>query len=332
MNKLSANLLQIIQDFGQTYDQLQFNSCNKKTRESCKITYIDDLDKCRHNIKKYKHVKHLCMSADDLYLCGYDISHLTCECKELHNEYRSSCRSIKILNMTKIPRTMICCDMSNYNIIPYEIIIDNGLAYGSLINMKPTKLVINGNASYIIKTNIIDNPNLRWLEIYRGGIINSDDVKKLTMLEHFTPPPDIGNEDIQPLKLKSLELMPSSKITDNGIKNMITLQRLIIYSYDRITNVGICDLVNLEELYIAYNSNCKITGNGLKKLNLRKLTICGGNRVSSADITHMSKLRILIISAVKEGLVNIDDIKHLTIRELILNEKDISKSLPCNQS
>jgi len=139
-------------------------------------------------------------------------------------------------------------------------------------------------------------------------------------------------------KIKHLFIYNCSKITDNGISNLINLQRLCLYMVN-ITDSVFEKLNKIQELSL---NDCRITDNGLKylsslsklqlinvknitckdlnKLNVKELYLFDLN-ITDDDFKYLNNIKLLILYYLK---INGSGLKYLTnIERLEINETPI---------
>lgn len=124
-------------------------------------------------------------------------------------------------------------------------------------------------------------------------------------------------------------------LTDNSIKNLYQLRKLILYKYDHVTDNVINNFLNLQELCVSNEfitdislqklpqlkilslKKTNITNNGIANLsNLRSLTINNNRYITDEGIQKLSKLEFLTLSVTNitdEGIKNLKRLKKLLL-------------------
>lgn len=206
-------------------------------------------------------------------------------------------------------------------------------------NLKITNFCYIEN-KYLIKLsdNIINSyPDIKSLKIVTSSSITNKGIKYRTGLsELIDESGKIKNSGIKLLKLTKLKIPQSlfgdtSKIDDDGIKNMTTLKYLLL-SNSKVTDMGLKNL-KLKSLFLNYNTNITnagikhlnledfrmthlITYDGIAHMNLRSLSI-KGYAIGDNEIKNFKNIKRLYI--IETNQVTNDGLKHLQLEYLSLN-------------
>ncbi len=209
--------------------------------------------------------------------------------------------------------------------------INGNITNEGLIELDLHGLFIGGN------TNITDKGiehliNLRTLDV-SGTRITDDGIKNMQKLERLIIRSDVDDEVVMVTShslvnknlLQKLDADNNIYITDNGIANLINLQELLIHGCS-VTDKGIEKMENLQKLRIGGHL-CEITDNAIKnkiKLkNLELLNVPGITGKCLHGLVNLENLKIELDDD-NEKIFTTNDIKHLQLKRLWTSYSGIS--------
>jgi hypothetical protein len=186
-------------------------------------------------------------------------------------------------------------------------------------NLKELYVDIDKDAKYLLKDNNIKPlTNLVKLTLTNCLNISDDSIKMLTNLEYLSINNNqkISDESIKCLtKLEELDISDCNKITDDSIK-CLPLKKLILGVGVIITNEGIKEMKSLEDLRIYKNEH--INDNGLKNLKqLKILSIRNNGNITDISISCLTQLQCLhlyqAVGITRDSIMKLRDLRFLKI-------------------